>query len=107
MGLVAEVRGADGRRVAFDDPSGGTFDAAGDFDRLIPADRPDLPALSALDPYGNWTVPFDRLSELGAEVSSIRGEARPGRERRGLDRLAALINACLARPDLTLVFLGD
>jgi hypothetical protein len=37
MGLVAEVRDADGRRVALDDPSGGTFDAAGDFDRLIPA----------------------------------------------------------------------
>jgi len=107
MGLVAEVRGADGQRVTLDDPSGGTFDAAGDFDRLIPADSPDLPALSALDPYGEWTVPFDRLSDLAAEVASVRRDARPGPEEHGLDRLSALISACLTQEDLVVVFAGD
>jgi hypothetical protein len=62
MGLVAQVRDADGRRVALDDPSGGRFDAAGDFDRLIPARSTHLPLLSSPDPYGEWLVPFDRLT---------------------------------------------
>ena len=107
MGLVAEVRDADGRRVAVDDPSGGTFDGAGDFDRLIPATSTHLPLLSSVDPYGEWLVPFDRLAELAAEVAVIRADARPGPEARGLDRLVAQISACLAGQASALIFLGD
>ena len=107
MGLDAETRQADGRRVRFDDPSGGTFDRAGDFDRLIPANDPALSILSAVDPYADWTVPVDRLPELASELASIRGQARRGPEERGLDRLAVLINACVGRSDLTLVSVGD
>jgi hypothetical protein len=107
VGLVAEARDTVGHRATVPDPSGGFFDAAGDFDRLVPADSPALPMLSRVDPYADWAVPLDRLPDLAAEVSIIRGDARPGPEERGLDRLAALIEACLATPGLTLVFVGD
>jgi hypothetical protein len=107
VGLVAEARDADGHRVALDDPSGGSFDAAGDFDRLIPADDAALPMLSGIDPYAIWTVPADRLPALASEVSSARAGARPGHEERGMNRLAALIEACLGDPGLTLVLVGD
>jgi hypothetical protein len=36
MGVRAELK-VRGRPVTFADPSGGTFDAAGDFDHLVPA----------------------------------------------------------------------
>jgi hypothetical protein len=107
MGVYAEARDVAGRRVSFDDPSGGTFDAAGDFDRLIPANNLALPTLSAVDPDAVEPVPVDRLPELALEVEAIRGDARPGPEQRGLDRLAVLISECGARADLTLVFVGD
>ena len=56
MGLISEVRDDDGRLVTLVDPSGGTFTAAGDFDRLIPADDARLPLLSSLDPFGEFDV---------------------------------------------------
>ena len=93
MGLVAEVQDADGRRVAVDDPSGGTFDGAGDFDRLIPAKSTHLPLLSSVDPYGEWLVPFDRLPELAAEVAVIRADARPAPEARDRSRTEAAVRA--------------
>ncbi len=107
MGLWAEVRDDAGQRMAFPDPAGGTFDAAGDFDRIIPAADASLPGLSAVDPYADWTVPGDRLVQLASEVTALRSQARPGSEQRGVDRLAVLIGACLEHQDLTLVFIGD
>jgi hypothetical protein len=38
MGIHAELVGADGAAIRLADPSGGTFDAAGDFDELMPGD---------------------------------------------------------------------
>src|SRR5664279_5672924 len=107
MRLVAEVRDADGRRVALDDPSGGIERAAGDVDRLIPAQSTQLPLLSSPDPYAEWLVPFDRLPEMAAEVAVISAHARPGPEVRGLDRLVAQISARLTGHASTLIFLGD
>ena len=107
MGLRVELRDEEGRRVLLDDPSGGTFDASGDFDRLVPADSPDFPVLSRVDPYADWLVPSDQFAGLASEVSVLRDAARPGPEARGLDRLARQIRACLDRPGLSLLFLGD
>ena len=58
MGIHVELRDSIGHvRTGLVDPSGGTFDAAGDFDRFI--DQPpsrqvagDLPILESIDPYG-------------------------------------------------------
>jgi len=105
--MTSEVRDADGRAVSVVDPNGGTFTAAGDFDRLLPADDPRLPLLSALDPFGEWSVPFDRLRDLATEVAVVAGLAKEGPESRGLARLAAQIGACLGAVDLGLTFFGD
>ena len=107
MGLISEVRDDDGRLVTLVDPSGGTFTAAGDFDRLVPADDARLPLLSSLDPFGEWAVPFDRLGDLAAEVAVIAGQAREGAESRGLARLTAQVEWCVHAVDQRLTFIGD
>ncbi len=105
--MTSEVRGPDGRTVTVADPTGGTFTAAGDFERLVPADDARLPLLSALDPFGEWSVPFDRLRDLAVEVAIVTGLAKDGPESRGLARLAAQVETCLGAVDLRLVFVGD
>lgn len=107
MGITSEVCDPDGRVVTVVDPTGGTFTAAGDFDRLIPADHPQLPLLSALDPFGEWSVPFDRLRDLAAEVAVVAGKATEGPESRGLARLAAQVESCVGAVDQRLIFMGD
>ena len=107
VGITSEVRDLDGRTVTVVDPTGGTFTPAGDFDRLIPSDNPQLPLLSALDPFGEWTVPFDRLRDLASEVDVLAGQARDGAESRGLARLAAQVESCVGAVDQRLIFLGD
>jgi hypothetical protein len=65
--LKVTLRRADGSLVrAVPDPSGGTFDAAGDFDELL--DSPDLPILDAIDPYGDTTVGAAAMAALLADV---------------------------------------
>lgn len=57
--IYVELRDLKGRpRTGLPDPSGGTFDAAGDFDRFI--DQPPfglvpdgLPILESVDPFGD------------------------------------------------------
>lgn len=88
------------------DPSGGHFDSAGDFDRLIPADA-RWPLLSQVDPYGDLELVPDLMPGLIAEISALLSEARTGPESRGLLRLRALAEACAETPDATLVFRGD
>lgn len=107
VGITSEVRDRDGRAVTVEDPNGGTFTAAGDFDRLIPADDPQLPLLSALDPFGEWSVPFDRLRDLSAEVAVVARQATEGAESRGLARQAAQVEACVGAVDQRLIFVGD
>ena len=92
VGLISEARDPDGQPVNLADPTGGTFTAAGDFDRLVPADDSNLPLLTALDPYGEWAVPHDRLPDLATEVSAIRPRSTDGPESRGLARLSAQID---------------
>ena len=58
------------------DPSGGRFDAAGDFDRLIPAVDASFTLLSQVDPYDDLELPQSSMSALAAEVDTILPSAR-------------------------------
>lgn len=107
VGITSEIRDPEGQVVTVADPAGGTFTAAGDFDRLIPADDPRLPLLSALDSFGEWSVPFDRLRDLAAEIAVLAGKAKEGPESRGLARLAAQVESCISAADQRLIFTGD
>jgi hypothetical protein len=72
----------DGQAQTVADPSGGTCDAAGDFDRLLPFPN-DLPMLSRLDPYGDVTFTTAAMKELRDEVQMVIDRAADGSERRG------------------------
>lgn len=91
---------------ALPDPSGGTFDAAGDFDRFLD-DRTTYPALGSIDPYADVILDRSLLPQLLADVDAATSEAVEGREARGLRRLRVLAERCLADDALTLVVIGD
>jgi hypothetical protein len=91
--------------TGLDDPSGGNFDAAGDFDRLIPA--ADLTVLSQVDSFGDLAMDPASMPALIAEVTSLLARARAGSEQHGLLRLRALAQACADTPGSALVFRGD
>jgi hypothetical protein len=88
------------------DPSGGTFDAAGDFDRLL--DRvPGAVTWSSIDPYGTTTFSRSQAMALLQELPTISEHAREGPEQRGLARLAVLAALCDSDEVMSLRFLGD
>jgi hypothetical protein len=102
--VVLEV---DGRAVTLDDPSGGTFSAAGDFDRLLPVRDAAFPVLSRVDPYGDAAIHRSDLAGLVSEVSVLLDRAADGPERRGLIRLQALALAGQGQHGAELRFTGD
>jgi hypothetical protein len=106
VGIHAELV-VHGQVVTLADPSGGTFNAAGDFDRLLPAAGNSLPVLARIDPYGDATVLRADLAALASEVASLLTRAKQGPERRGLLRLLALAAAGQAEADAVLRFSGD
>jgi hypothetical protein len=104
-----EVRLEDERRdvVTVEDPTGGTCNSAGGFDRLLPLDDASFRCLGVVDPYGDTIfnrlqMPFllDELARL--DLSSVNES-----ERRGLLRLEALAIRCQEEPHLYLRFIGD
>lgn len=107
MPIVTEVRTEGGDRVsAFADPAGGRFDAAGDFDRLIPTEGSGL--LSGVDPYGDTVfngVQADRLARELADL--LERHDLTDRERRGLARLQVLAEQVSSGVHLYLWFIGD
>jgi hypothetical protein len=88
VGVVATLE-VDGHVVRLSDPSGGTFDAAGDFDRLLQF-ASALPMLSRVAERGDVHFSSSELASVRDEVSSLLELARGGQERRGLLRLHAL-----------------
>jgi len=106
MGVHAELV-LHGRVLTLADPSGGTFSAAGDFDRLLPASGKSFPILAKVDPYEDVALLGGDLAALASEVALLLTMARPGPERRGLLRLQALALAGQAEPDAVLRFSGD
>lgn len=98
-GSANEVRG-------LADPAGGKFDAAGDFDRLLDVD-PSLRVWSAFDAEGYVTLTAVECSELLVELPRLLALAKPGPERRGLERLRTLAEQCIGLPGATLLVRGD
>jgi len=106
MAIWVELRRSDSTPVrGVDDPSGGTFDAAGDFDRFI--GRPALPVLGAIDPYADTSMASVEMPGLLRDVDLALGDADDGPETRGLLRLRALAGLCRDDASTFLVFIGD
>lgn len=105
MGLVVTLRMGDGAVLAgLTDPSGGTFDAAGDFDGLIGSK--DLPVLGGLDPYGDADLPRSAIPGLLADIERA-SSGSSGVLTRGLQRLEHMARLCLGDSSLALHFEGD
>lgn len=105
MGLTATLE-IDGRTVQLPDPSGGTFNAAGDFDRLLQF-ATDLPTLSRIDEHGDVHFSSPELASLGEEMSSLLQHARLGPERHGALRLIALASHGSQQQSSVLHVAGD
>jgi hypothetical protein len=106
VGIEVTLHRHDGHRVTgLADPNGGTFDAAGDFDRLI--DAPHLPIIGGFDRYRDSTLDADHMAALIADVVTALESASPGPEVRGLRRLRAMAARVQADESLILRVLGD
>jgi hypothetical protein len=106
MGIQAELVLAGARVRGLPDPDGGSFDAAGDFDRLVPPTGHTLALLGRVDPHGETCLGYVEMERLVAEIDLLLGEAMPGPECRGLMRLRVMALRC-AQQHGTLVFLGE
>jgi hypothetical protein len=106
MGVRAQLK-VRGQPVTLADPSGGTFEAAGDFDRLLPAPADNFPVLGRIDPFGKTVISGADLAALAYETGQLLGQAVEGPERRGLLRLRTLALAGLDDPCAEMCFLGD
>jgi hypothetical protein len=96
----------DGHVVTLPDPSGGTFNAAGDFDRLLPS-ATALPMLSRIDEHGDVRFSASELRSVCREASRLLTLARDGPERRGVMRLLALATYGSQVPRSALRIVGD
>ena len=85
--------------------SGGTFDAAGDFDRWL--DATALPVLGTVDPYADTPMSSREMPGLLRDVQTALCGAKDGPERRGLLRLQTLARRCLDDESLSLLIIGD
>jgi hypothetical protein len=91
------------------DPAGGTFDAAGDFDRLLErAGDSALQLLRYVDPYGDTEFNHLQMEDLLVDIATIAGlgDLKPVKAR-GLDRLRVLAERCKVSANLYLWFVGD
>ena len=113
VGIYVELRDPTGHALTgLPDPSGGTFDAAGDFDRFI--DVPPygqvshgLPILESVDPLDETAMPSGVMARLVADIARALPMAHDGPEKRGLLRLRVLAERCSRIPGSALVWVGD
>jgi hypothetical protein len=107
MGMVVTLRASDGTVIRkLPDPSGGSFDAAGDFDQLLEAPG-RWPVLGSSDPYDVTTLRSNDMDRLLKDVEAALAAAKAGPERRGLLRLQVLVTRCREDEELVLHFEGD
>ncbi|PGH42338.1 hypothetical protein GA0070622_1842 [Micromonospora sediminicola] len=107
MGVQASLWQAGRQLIGLPDPAGGTFDAAGDFDRVLGREESSFPLLSRVDPYGDVQfMPFD-MPQLLSEIERLLPSARQEPERRGLERLRILAEVCATMTDASIAFVGD
>lgn len=114
MPIYVELRDREGRLVRrLPDPSGGTFDAAGDFDRFIdPAysgylEDARLPGLQSVDPYADTEMASDAMSHLVRDLLLALPLAKDGSEKRGLLRLKVMAEHCARHEGCVLLWRGD
>jgi len=110
--VVIELIDGDGSVVRrLPDPSGGTFDAAGDFQRFIDEtgllDAEGLPRFRTIEPYETHDLRSAEMPSLIADVETCLAVAKPGSEMRGLMRLRVLADLCAADSSLRLRSHGD
>ncbi len=106
---VVVVLEADGHNVTVADPSGGTCDAAGDFDRLLPLDAEayPIPILGRIHPWAQFAYDARDMAAMVPEIDQLLAAARVGVERRGLLRLRALALHGQDQPGSRLLIIGD
>jgi len=105
VAVLIDERGTQQRDLP--DPHGGTFDAAGDFDRLIPFDDAASPMWRYIDPYGDTVFNWLQMPAFINELDDLRNAAKAGAESRGLDRLRVIADRCRAGTHLYVKFIGD
>lgn len=110
MGVIVRLM-RDSQQIIGDlpDPGGGTFDAAGDLDRLIPPRQPGSRLLHYIDPYGDAVFNHKQMPELLEDIADLATatDQLNDAERHGLDRLRVMAERCREGPHLYLWFLGD
>lgn len=114
MPIYVEFLDRDGRPVRrLPDPSGGAFDAAGDFDRFIdssyfgyPGDVP-LPCLQSVDPHADTEMASNAMPHLVRDLLQVLPLAKDGPEKRGLLRLKVMAEQCAEREGTSLWWRGD
>jgi len=108
MGVNAVLRSEAGEQIRnLVDPSGGTFDAAGDFDRVLSRHDSDLVLLKYVDPYGDTVFNKLQMLDLLADIDVLRGDDLQPAEERGLARLQGIAERCRDEVHLYVWFLGD
>jgi hypothetical protein len=91
----------------FVDPAGGTFDAAGDFDGVLPEGDGSFPLLKYVDRYGDTIFNTAQMDDLLADIERLTALRLQPVERRGLERLRVMAERCRNEPHLYLWFVGD
>lgn len=104
--VVTLVDSAGAEAFQFSDPSGGFFDAAGGFDRLIGHDG-DWLVWASIDEFGDTTLRSNEAAQLLTDLARLVSHAADDAERRGLDRLVVMAADCAADPGAWLIFHGD
>jgi hypothetical protein len=108
VGITVILEREDGREVrGFRDPAGGTFDAAGDFDRVLPEGDESFAVLNLVGQYGDTVLTATDIAGLLEDVHRLAASALKPIERRGLDRLRVMAEHCRDDPTLRLRFIGD
>jgi len=111
--IVVELLDGQGRVVrGLPDPAGGTFDAAGEFDDLLPLVGPQrfdagYRVLGAVDPDGLLTVGAGDMDDLLLDIAAATELTSEPRARRGLERLRVLAERCRDDPRTQVRFAGD
>jgi hypothetical protein len=107
VGLVVYLEDGNGEVVrTLPDPAGGSFDAAGDFDRLINWPPERLSVWPKIDPDAAITLGPPDIGELITDIDRLARHAKPGPEARGLARLRVMAETARDR-QMVLRFLGD
>jgi len=72
MGMVVRLVRGEGETVrGLPDPAGGTFDAAGDFDRVLPDGDPAFAVLGSVNPHGDTVLTTVQMDALLADINEL------------------------------------